>query len=82
MSVDRGNSHGLRKCFHRTSLNNREEHNDDKMGRKRDEKSRLYRFLFDPLYNQGGRHSGRSSLSGGGVIIDIWRWVFKNSAHS
>ena len=56
-----GDSHALRKCFHRTSLKTREGHNDDKMGRKRDDKSRLYRKLFDP----GVRHSGRSSLSGG-----------------
>ena len=40
-----GDSHGLRKCFHRTSLKNREGHNDDKMRRKRDEKSRLNRKL-------------------------------------
>ena len=57
-----GDSHGLRKCFHRTSLNNREGHNDDKMGRKRDDKSRLYRKLF---WSRGPSF---------GEVIVIWRW--------
>ena len=41
-----GDSHGLRKCFHRTDLKNNEGHNDDKIGGKRDDKSRLYKQLF------------------------------------
>ena len=53
-----GDSHGLRKCFHRTSLNKATIRLEESVTRNQD----CTENCFDP----GARHSGRSSLSAGG----------------